>query len=324
MMKGMPGGWFANRAIGWAGLAIAGMLASGCNLGEVTAAQGGDVLVVEAQLEANSRERQYVLLHRSLQNGEVRPEPGATVTVTGPDGVPVEFTELPSGVCAELPRPGLEEEEIPIRVSCYATGLEKELFVLPGETYELEVVSRSGERIRGRTTVPGDFAGRRPSLPPNSALSSCWLAPRTNIELMWSQSEGAWSYLANLEIVGLANALQGSGFEVPDPLELTGLSISQTDTTLVLPREFGLFELTNVDQDVIAYLQDGFPAGVSLRLRVSALDRNYVNAIRGGTFNPSGAIRISSVVGDGIGVFGSYVPRDLFVVVEEEAPLPPC
>src|SRR5690606_31107706 len=159
-------------------------------------------------------------------------------------------------------------EEIPIRVSCYATGLEKELFVLPGETYELEVVSRSGERIRGRTTVPGDFAGRRPSLPPNSALSSCWLAPRTNIELMWSQSEGAWSYLANLEIVGLANALQGSGFEVPDPLELTGLSISQTDTTLGLPREFGLFELTNVDQDVIAYLQDGFPAGVSLRLRV--------------------------------------------------------
>lgn len=321
MIKERFRGRSPTRPVVW--LALSGMLMCGCNLGEVTAAQGGDVLVVEGHLQANSRERQYVLLHRSLRDGEVRPEPGAAVTVTGPDGVPVEFEEVASGACAVLPRPGLEEEEVPVRVSCYATG-QNDLFVLPGKTYELEVVSRSGERIRGRTTVPGDFAGRRPSLPPNSTVSACWLPPRTNIELMWSQSEGAWSYLANLEIVGLGSALSGSEMEVPDPLELTGLSISQTDTTLVLPREFGLFELTNVDQDLIAFLQNGFPPGVSLRLRVSALDRNYVNAIRGGSFNPSGAIRISSVVGDGIGVFGSYVPRDLFVVVEEEAPLPPC
>ena len=35
---------------------------------------------------------------------------------------------------------------------------------------------------------------------------------------------------------------------------------------------------------------------------------------RGG-FNPSGNVRISSVVGDGVGVFGSLVPRRLFMRV---------
>jgi len=58
---------------------------------------------------------------------------------------------------------------------------------------------------------------------------------------------------------------------------------------------------------------------------VAAADRNYVNAVRGGGFNPSGPVRVSSVVGDGIGTFGSLVPLRLFVVVGtggEE--VPPC
>lgn len=302
-------------------LLMTGMVA-GCSLGEVTAAEGEDVLVVEAHLQA-ARENQYVLLHRSLRGGRMHPEPGATVTIKGPDGIAVTLPQAPDELCAVRAIPDLEAP-FPVAASCYATRSPLDLVVLPGSTYELEVVSAGGERIRGKTTVPGAFRGRRPSIPDNAPFPACALPPRTNLELMWTKSEGAWSYLATLEIAGMAAGLEGTGIEAPDRIDLTGLSISQEDTTLVMPAEFGLFELTNLDPDLLVYLQGGFPPGVSARLRVSALDRNYVNAIRGGSFNPSGAVRISSVVGDGVGVFGSYVPLDLFVVVESGSPLTPC
>jgi hypothetical protein len=295
---------------------------AGCTLGEVTAADGGDVLVVEGHLQA-SLQRQTVLLHRSLSGGAARAEPGAAVTITGPDGTPVAFFAAPLQLCAEAPDQDFEET-VEVAATCYATESAESLAVQPGRTYDLEVVSAQGERIRGRTTVPGAFRGRRPLIPPGAAFPACSLRPRTNLELMWTASEGAWSYLATLEISGLAAALEGAGIETPDRVELTGLSISQSDTTLVLPAEFGLFELTNLDPDLLVYLQGGFPPGVTARLRLAALDRNYVNAIRGGSFNPSGAIRLSTVVGDGVGVFGSYVPLDLFVVVEDDSALPPC
>ena len=294
---------------------------SGCTLGEVTAAEGGDVLVVEGYLQGALRVPQMVLLHRSLRDGAARAEPGARVTITGPDGVRVQLSEeVALHVCAQIPEPDLEN---PIRVeaTCYTTS---SLEVEPGETYELEVDTAQRERIRARTTVPGHLRGRRPVHDSTESFPACSLPPGTNLELVWSQSEGAWSYLAVLEISGLEAALEGTGIEAPDRVDLTGLSISQSDTTLVMPAEFGLFELANLDQDLIVYLQGGFPSGVTARLRLSALDRNYVNAIRGGSFNPSGAVRISSVVGDGIGVFGSYVPRDLVVIVEEDSTLPLC
>lgn len=294
----------------------------GCSLGEVTAAEGGDVLVVEAYLQA-AQEAQTVLLHRSLQDGQTHAESGAVITISGPDGVAVRLLEAPFEACA-IGRMQETEEPFPLVASCYATASPRELAVRPGSTYELEVVSAAGERIRGRTTVPGGFRGRRPNIPTSAVFPACALAPRTNLELAWTQSEGAWSYLATLEISGLAAALEGTGIVAPDRVDLTGLSISQSDTTLVMPAEFGLFELANLDPDFLVYLQGGFPEGVTARLRLSALDRNYVNAIRGGSFNPSGAVRISTVVGDGVGVFGSYVPLDLFVVVETDSALLPC
>ena len=148
-----------------------------------------------------------------------------------------------------------------------------EFEVEPGETYELEVVTLADERVRGRTTVPGDFVGRRPSLPASSTEPVCHLPPRTNLELSWTQSEGAWSYLATLELAGLASALRGTGIDAPDRIELTGLAISQSDTTMMLPADFGLFELVNLEQDLLVYLQGGLPSGVNAQLRLAALDR---------------------------------------------------
>jgi hypothetical protein len=52
---------------------------------------------------------------------------------------------------------------------------------------------------------------------------------------------------------------------------------------------------------------------------VAAIDRNYLNGVRGGSFNPSGTVRVSSVSGDGVGVFGSIVPVYLRIRVLSEA-----
>lgn len=305
---------------GWLPLLL--LVTLSCRIGEVTATEGGDLLVVEGHLQARGQ-RQAVLLHRSLRGGVVRGEPGALVTITGPEGTSVQLEESPAQLCGDPASPDLNDA-LQVEATCYATATADDLPVRPGASYELEIISVRGERVRGRTTMPGEFAGRRPSITASNSLPGCSLPPRTNLELVWSVSEGAWSYLATLEVSGMKSALEGTGIEAPERFEVTGLAVSQTDTTLVLPAEFGLFELANLDTDLLVYLQGGFPGGVSARLRLSALDRNYVNAVRGGPFNPSGPIRISSVVGDGVGVFGSYVPLDLFIVVEENSPLPRC
>jgi hypothetical protein len=262
-----------------------------------------------------------VVLHRSLQGELVRGEPGATVTLTGPDGDVVPLPQLPLEFCAGSVSPELTDS-LSVAATCYATDFADRERVRAGETYELEVVTRGGERVRGRTTVPGEFEFRSPVT--QGEFFFCALPERTNLPLVWTRSKGAWSYLATMEVMGLRAALEGTGIEAPERLELTGLAISESDTTLVIPADFGLFELTNVPTELLVYLQNGFPPGVSVRLRLAALDRNYVNAIRGGSFNPSGPIRLSTVVGDGVGVFGSYVAHELFIVVETTAPLPDC
>ncbi len=297
-------------------------LSVGCSLGEVTAAEGDDLLVVEAYLQASAGEEQRILLHRTMQDGITRPEPGALVIVTGPDGS-VRFRETTLRNCALLPNSGPLETES-VEATCYVADVAAGLIVVPGATYELEVTTTSGERVRGRTTVPGDFYGRNPNLPPVEPFPTCYLPPRTNLELIWTPSEGAWGYLGVVSVNGLATALQGMGFEIPNRLDLTGVAISSSDTTMVLPADFGLFELGTAEPDLLVYLQEGFPPRVSAHLRVNAIDRNYMNAIRGGNFNPSGSVRTSSVVGDGVGVFASYVPRELFIFVDRESALPRC
>ena len=301
-------------------LALLASSAAGCTLGEVTATEGSDVLVVESHLEAGGG-RQVVVLHRGLQGELVRGEPGALVTIRGPRGEVAQLAQLPLEFCAGSVSPELTDS-LAVAATCYATdGLDRDL-VRPGDTYELEVRTLRGERVRGRTTVPGAFEFRVPEA--QGEFSACTVPRRTNLPLVWTRAKGAWSYLATMEVTGLSAALAGTGIEAPERLELTGLAISESDTTLVIPADFGLFELGNLSTELLVYLQGGFPPGVSVRVRLAALDRNYVNAIRGGSFNPSGPIRLSTVVGDGVGVFGSYVAHDLFIVVESASPLPEC
>jgi hypothetical protein len=80
---------------------------------------------------------------------------------------------------------------------------------------------------------------------------------------------------------------------------------------MMFPTDYGLFDRFDEDKHaVLLAIRDGLPVNVRAEVIVAAADNNYVNWVRGSNFNPSGLVRISSIQGDGTGVFGSLVPRD--------------
>lgn len=302
----------------WWTLALAAL--AGCELSEVITPVGDDVLVVEAVLRGGES-TQRVVLHRALNGRIVRGEPGASVVVRGPEGRETPLTEFPLQLCADFVFPE-RTDSLVVDASCYAT---RELPVEPGGKYELRVETRAGEVARGRTRVPAAFDIRSPARAADPG--PCTLPPDSNVTLVWSSAAGAWSYLISAEIAGLRSALQRRGVPVdaPERLELTGVSVSEHDTTLVIPSQLGVFERAQVNQELLRVLQKGFPPGVRAQVAVAAADRNLVNAVRGGGFNPSGSVRVSSIVGDGVGVFGSLVARTAhFHVAAEPGPGSPA
>ncbi len=296
--------------------------AAGCELTEVVTPPGEDILVIEAVLRADSRP-QHFLLHRSLDGRVVGGAPGAAVSVITPEGAEVVFREDAAGACARWLEEGdsASDSDLEVQATCYTSPEEAGTWVVAGEEYQLRIETADGRRVRGRTRVPGAFAFRSP-LPPRDSVEGvpyCTLAPGSVLRLVWSSSPGAWVYLASLDVFGLRAALAERGIDdIPEPVRLTGISISESDTTLILPTQFGVFERAELDQTLLRALQGGLPQGVRGEVVIAAFDRNLVNAVRGGAFNPSGNVRISSVVGDGVGVFGSLVPLSLTVAVAED------
>jgi hypothetical protein len=116
-----------------------------------------------------------------------------------------------------------------------------------------------------------------------------------------------------------------------EPLDLLGLSIGAADTTSLFPADVGVFDRADeLLHPVLVAIRDGLPAGVRATVVVAATDRNYVNWIRGGSFNPSGTVRVPSISGGGTGVFGALVRRTRVLHVGEPdvsgsgAELPAC
>jgi hypothetical protein len=297
-----------------AAAAMVALALPACTIADVTVAPGEDRLVVEAVLRTDAR-AQFILLHRGVQSGVAEGEPGAEVVVTRGDGLRIVFRETPLSCYSVDPEYLNSDTPIEIRGTCYASPNAAGRWVNPGATYELSVRTARGEEAHGRTVVPGNFTliGVPQSRMNDAPPLACTLPPETPLPLTWSQSEGAWGYIAPLRISGLREVLPPS-FNAPDPLELVGVSVSSSDTSLVLPGEFGVFDRFSYNQDLLRLLQTGLPNGTFASVVVAAADRNYINGVRGGSFNPSGPVRISSIVGDGVGVFGSLVPLHAVIV----------
>jgi len=310
-------------------LLLAAWPAAGCTLAEVTTTQGEDVLVVESVLRTD-RDLQQILLHRTLQGQVVGGAPGAQVAVQRENGARVVFQEAPIEACTSIGRRFRSgEDSLDIRATCYVSPQTGGRWVVAGGRYTLDVATREGERVRGSTQVPASFdlRGLTGAARLRNGDRRCILPPDTPLPLVWSTSAGTWAYLTEMEVRGLRGALAGSGIDledIPEPLQLTGVSVSASDTTLLVPAEVGVFERFSYNQDLLRAIQDGFPEGAQVTLVVAATDRNFVNAVRGGAFNPSGNVRISSVVGDGVGVFGSLVARTVQLDVHAGGGSNPC
>ena len=301
---------------------LCAFLAAGCDLAEVTTAPGEDVIVVEGVLRTD-QETQQVLLHRTVDGDLVSGVPGAKVTVTGAAGDVHQLVQVQGRDCYQIDALYAPSDSLDFQGTCYVTTGQDVSWVRPGERYDLRVETPDGRVIEGRTQVPGAYAVPSLRADPEFGLI-CSLAPGSAFELLWRQSAGAWSYVADLSISGLSQTLGGGDFRVPDPMLVRGLSISQTDTTLVLPTEFGVFERLQYDSDLLLAIKDGFPNGTRMELLLAAADRNWVNSVRGGNFNPSGLIRISTVVGDGVGVFASLNVQHATILVRTVSAIPRC
>lgn len=305
------------------GLVVAGALAaSACSLEEVTLVEAEDVVVAEVYVQVGGgtagSNNVTAWLHRTLASGSPSsgPVPGAEVLVTSVRGLTLELAEQDRGACVSVtPVEGTG--------TCYGTSVEFAFEIFPGDLLEVEIALPGGGLIEGSSRVPEAFLMRTPS-----ASGACQIPPLTPLELRWTASGGAWAYVGEALIRGLKEALASQGIKAGDyPLYLQGISVSAADTTIVLPGEFGVFDRFGLDQDLALALQKGLPAGTDAQVVVTAADRNYVNWLRGGNFNPSGVVKIPSLRGDGTGVFATSVSRRFQVVVPkagDTSSLPPC
>ena len=289
-------------------------VAAACELQEVTTAAPADFVVAEVVLQAGA-DTQFAYLQRSLGREDVEVS-DARVSVVDARGDTLRFQPTDAMYCLQ-PLPQQDH----VIGTCY-TALAPTGWVRPGGEYQLRVALADGGRLLGTTRVPGPIELVRP------AAAECALPPDTTLELVWRAAEGAWVYDVEAKLADIFPALVKRGV-VPDtpnvPLRLDGLAITETDTTLVLPSEFGLFDRFDADvHPILLAIRRGLPEGVTGEVVVAAADRNYVNWARGGSFNPSGMVRVPSVRGDGTGVFGSMTAARFRLKVTRETGLPPC
>lgn len=281
------------------------LMAAGCELAEVTIVDFEDVVIAEAFVTVGEdalESSATAFIHGAVPGSGPSSQTfdDAVVFITDGDGAAARLSLSPIEQCAAL----LAADATG---SCFSAGSSLAGTYTAGERLALDVSLADGRTLTGATTVPGAF-----SL--DGVPRSCRLTPDRRLPLLWTRSDSAWAYISEASIRGLRGPLADEGIQAPDTVELIGLSISASDTTVSFPDQFGVFDRFDLDRDLAVRLQDGLPEGASAEVAIGAVDRNHANWIRGGSFNPSGAVRIPSVIGDGSGVFGSAVVRRFTVV----------
>jgi hypothetical protein len=277
----------------------------------VTIVQVEPVVVAEiyADAEPDGTNEVRAFLHRTIgiDTTGLPSLEGTLITVRSETGASFPLTSAALEDCVEsFPSVPGEAGACFLSDDVYATEIR------PGEVLEVDVELPGGGLLQGAARLPAPF--ELLGFP-----STCRLAPNTLLPVRWTRSEGAWAYVNETSIRGLPDALRSEGIDVvEDPLYLLGLSISDVDTTIMFPSEFGVFNRFDLDQDVAVRLQQGLPQNVLSEITITAVEGNYVNWARGGNFNPSGQVRVPSLRGDGTGVFGATFRQSFFVVSEQD------
>jgi len=304
------------RRLGYVGLAALTLSAGACDLTDVTIADLADIVVAEVYVTIGDTPNQnavWAFIHGSAAGAEPSSATydEAVVTVIDSAGTESVLSLTAATVCVVSLPPGAGG-------SCFSASVPVASAIQPGQRLSLDISLGDGRRLTGTTRVPGAFAV-------SGVLPECRIPPDQLFPLAWTKSDSAWAYVSEALLLGLPPAFFREGILVEDSLSLTGLSISESDTTIVFPSEFGLFDRFDLDRDVAVRLQRGLPADTWADVAITATDRNYVNWVRGGSFNPSGTVRVSSVVGDGSGVFASAVTRRFRLYSSTQPAIaPPC
>ncbi len=311
-----PSGMHTRPARGWMLLLLAGLL-PGCEIGSITVDEPRTRVIAEIYLRVTNGVPDAVALLHQTGTRDALPLLQARVRIRGADGTVAEFSGAPLAACVE----GLVPPEFDAR--CLRLQPPAATIIRPGGSYTAEVLFPAGERIHGEVTLPGEFQ----ILAPNVGSAVCLLLPGNLLPVRWSEAEGARAYLPEAEIWGLESALAPVGIEVPtEPVVLLGLAVSQQDTEITFPSQFGVFNRFSNDRAVLLALRQGLPTtgATNGEVIVSAQDRNSVNWNRGGNFNPSGTVRIPSMFGDGTGVVAGVVNRGFAFSSEDQGGSPPC
>lgn len=304
---------------------LAAVLGAACELTELTITAPEDVIIAETVLILDLDPggdgvtlEALTYLHRTQNRALADEVAGARVTVSGARGSAVQLAEQDSGaVCLYFPKRSSEiDSPASLDVgSCYSTRVSPSPFA-PGEELALEVVVPDGRVLTAVSRVPREFAFQGLS----QEDGTCRMEPETNYRLAWTPADGTWAYIADARIEGLPESLADREVEAPDSLYLLGLRIGREDTEIIFPRQFGAAEFFQGEyRELIPLLKDGLPRGTRAAIALVAADRNWVNWVRGGNFNPSGQIRIPSVFGDGTGSFGTATQRRVSVTVSGNA-----
>ncbi len=287
---------------------LVALSAVGCELEEITVVDVENVVIAEVYVDLAADPTESIaraFLHRTVGlTEEVDNLLTTEVTITRTDGY--SFRLIP-----EYYADCLESSPQAEPGACFVA--EAPVAALrPGDILELRIDLVGGGVITGAARLPGDFD--LVDMP-----ESCRLPPDALLPVSWSRSERAWAYVNETSVRNLPDALRSEGIILEeDPLYLLGLSISDDDTSIVFPSEFGVFNRFDLDRDVAVRLQRGLPDDSWAEVTITAVDRNYVNWARGGNFNPSGQVRVPSLSGDGTGVFGATVGRRFNVFVNTD------
>jgi hypothetical protein len=174
------------------------VLLTACQSLESPASATTSRLVVHAVLNTKNYGYQFILLSRARTGvnptviggiGDDEPVPGATVTITAPNGTAVVATDDPGCNC----QPGV------YRFNTFDFGASLYQVQYQGGTYTLHVRTPLGEEVSGTMTAPSDTSSGI------YGSTRVFVRARDTLRLSWRRLPGARSYEV---VIGIPRAAQ--------------------------------------------------------------------------------------------------------------------